>query len=62
MISMVKMFGSLLVRSGSWNIGKNQILITVCSYWGYNCGSIVTFVLMLLFVVNGTLGQDFHSV
>ena len=31
--------------------GENQILVTTCSHWGYNCSSrsILTFVLMLLF-------------
>jgi len=30
--------------------GKNQILDTVCSQWGYNRNNVVTFVLMLLFL------------
>jgi hypothetical protein len=41
--------------------GESQILDIFCSQRGYNCHNVVTFVLMLLFFVNGTFEQDFQS-
>jgi hypothetical protein len=41
--------------------GESQILDIVCSQRGYNCNNVVTFVLMLLFFVNGTFEKDFQG-